>query len=489
MDHKVSKDMISSGMIPSGEKTQSDLGRIQYGSAPSPSSLMDAYKSIYEHHQKDKDGNTIPHEGEELDENLAGIAAKGLQMASRGASKMSQMAAKGSVRAKQLQAQGGVKKALGGKLQSAKKKTALTSGQKEALLGRTTAGKITRGVGALAAANVAGRMASGNDNRGGYSSYDINFGYTPEGDTISEDLFDALKFLLTEEGYDEKTTMKIIASMDTDFINESLSEENLDEALPLLALAPLLAKGAAAAKAGLAAAKATKVGMAAVKGAKALGAAGKAFGKGLTTAGAKGASASKITTSGGKLASGTAKVGKAQRAGQMVRGAGASMKNNPMNTAMTASVAPSLIPQGAPPTPQTQRTATSGKRTAGMQRMDLDLFDIVKGQLLDEGLTEEECNDVMTTLTLEEINETLQLDEITGKLAMKASRAADMKRAQLAKAGDKAGAAAKAAQASRLYKGGAKRNIAKQDLSKPLNPQPTNYPKGKGASYQEKPGM
>ena len=70
MDHKVSKDMISSGMIPSGEKTQADLGRTQYGSAPSPSSLMDAYKSIYEHHQKDKDGNTIPHEGEELNEAL-----------------------------------------------------------------------------------------------------------------------------------------------------------------------------------------------------------------------------------------------------------------------------------------------------------------------------------------------------------------------------------------------------------------------------------
>ncbi len=47
MDHKVSKDMISSGMIPSGEKTQADLGRTQYGSAPSPSKLMDAYKSMY----------------------------------------------------------------------------------------------------------------------------------------------------------------------------------------------------------------------------------------------------------------------------------------------------------------------------------------------------------------------------------------------------------------------------------------------------------
>ena len=68
MDHKVSKDMISSGMIPSGEKTQADLGRTQYGSAPSPNSLFDAYKSMYEHHQKDKDGNTIPHEVEELNE-------------------------------------------------------------------------------------------------------------------------------------------------------------------------------------------------------------------------------------------------------------------------------------------------------------------------------------------------------------------------------------------------------------------------------------
>ena len=68
MDHKVSKDMISSGMIPSGEKTQADLGRIQYGSNPSPSSLADAYKSIYEHHQKDENGNTIPHEDEDIKE-------------------------------------------------------------------------------------------------------------------------------------------------------------------------------------------------------------------------------------------------------------------------------------------------------------------------------------------------------------------------------------------------------------------------------------
>ena len=47
MDHKVSKDMISSGMTPSGQRSQSDLGRTQYGSAPSPNSLMDAYHSMY----------------------------------------------------------------------------------------------------------------------------------------------------------------------------------------------------------------------------------------------------------------------------------------------------------------------------------------------------------------------------------------------------------------------------------------------------------
>ena len=57
--------MISSGLTPSGEKTQADLGRTQYGSAPSPSSLMEAYRSMYEHHQKDADGNVIPHEEEE----------------------------------------------------------------------------------------------------------------------------------------------------------------------------------------------------------------------------------------------------------------------------------------------------------------------------------------------------------------------------------------------------------------------------------------
>ena len=76
MDHRISKDMISSGMIPSGEKNQEDLGKTQYGTVPSPNALSDVYKKMYEtkeevineHHKKDADGNTIPHEGEELNE-------------------------------------------------------------------------------------------------------------------------------------------------------------------------------------------------------------------------------------------------------------------------------------------------------------------------------------------------------------------------------------------------------------------------------------
>ena len=84
MDHKISKDMISSGLTPSGEKTQADLGRTQYGSAPSPSSLMEAYRSMYEHHQKDADGNVIPHEEEEVKEGKMPEGLKNYLMMKKG---------------------------------------------------------------------------------------------------------------------------------------------------------------------------------------------------------------------------------------------------------------------------------------------------------------------------------------------------------------------------------------------------------------------
>ena len=123
MDHRISKDMISSGMIPSGEKNQEDLGKTQYGTAPSPNALSDVYKKMYEtkeevineHHKKDADGNTIPHEGEEINEapflaalapilgKVAAIAGKGAVAAGKGAA----IAGKGAATAAKVTTTGG----------------------------------------------------------------------------------------------------------------------------------------------------------------------------------------------------------------------------------------------------------------------------------------------------------------------------------------------------------------------------------------------
>ena len=103
------------------------------------------------------------------------------------------------------------------------------------------------------------------------------------------------------------------------------------------------------------------------------------------------------------------------------------------------------------------------KKPSGTLSADVDLFDIVKGKLLDEGLTEEESLDVMLTLTLEEINEALQLDEISAGLMMAASKAAEVARGKAAVAGNKALAMKKLGQGEKFYKGAvAKRKAAGQ---------------------------
>ena len=263
MDHKVSKDMISNGMIPSGEKTQSDLGRTQYGSAPSPNTLLNAYKSIYEHHQKDKDGNTIPHE--DVKEGV-GTVVGGVYGAKKGG-------VKGAI-------VGGTAGAMIDSLNKPKKK-------------------------------------------------------------------DAVK---TEEA---------------EPVNEIVG----------------MAAGALAAKAGL--------GM-----------------KGIMAAGT---------------------------AGSAVGAAAKSIRKNPIQKKV------STISAGA------------------------DLFDIVKGKLLDEGLTEKESLDVMLSLTLEEIDEALQLDEITGGLLMKAAKAAEVARGKAAVMGNKQLAMKKLGQGEKFYKGAvAKKKAAGQ---------------------------
>ena len=57
MDHRISKDMISNGMTPSGQKSQQDLSRSQYGSAATPSSLAEAYRKIHEMDERSPEAN------------------------------------------------------------------------------------------------------------------------------------------------------------------------------------------------------------------------------------------------------------------------------------------------------------------------------------------------------------------------------------------------------------------------------------------------
>ena len=60
MDHRVSKDMISQGISVTGEKKTEDLGGSQYGSAATPSSLMDAYSSIYKKEEVEQINELAP---------------------------------------------------------------------------------------------------------------------------------------------------------------------------------------------------------------------------------------------------------------------------------------------------------------------------------------------------------------------------------------------------------------------------------------------
>ena len=546
MDHRVSKDMISSGMTPSGDKSQADLGKTQYGSAPSPSRLMDAYHSmyqnqkeetldemaprpmkrrkvtksldqvkadnearkqkerarsakareedkdveafigslmdrgeklrdaktspeaqkferdkfregqrrfrgnygenvdllaayyaVYEHHQKDENGNTIPHE----DDVKEGKIPAGLQA--------------------YLDKKKGKKKDDEGGEKESKKKDKKDMKEGAGLYANIHA-KRKRG----------GKMRK-KGAKGAPSAQDFaNAARTAKEDV---DMFDTILNHYVNEGYDAEDVIETMSS---------LNEEELQNLYEEPITATLLAIGGKLAKAGA---------MASKFGAKA----GKALGKVKNIAkstpvrqSVKGPGYSTGSLRKGNLKfSGDAKYKqmkkgidpKPSKPNMLTKAKDTFDKMSPLEKVYTVQAGSSLIPSGGGGGGSTKKVGTVSASA--------DLFDIVKGQLLDEGLTEQEVVDIMTTLTLDEINETLQLDEITGKLAMQASKAADMKRAQLAKAGDKAGAAAKAAQASRLYKKGAEKNLAKQDLSKPLNPQRTDYPMGKGASYQQKPGM
>ena len=234
MDHKVSKDMISSGMIPSGEKTQADLGRIQYGSAPSPSSLMEAYRSIYEHHQKDADGKVIEHdEKEELNEGKVSTLIKGL-------SKISKLGQKAAVGA------GGVGVGVGGgKLMHDSAKDAKNKKKVEEGMGSM----IKAGVKAVKKIKktMGDKPSSPTSPTSPESKPSEPSKPVPQMNQMNDvDLFDLIKGRLIDEGCEEKEAIKIMANM---------TKEEFDEISEGLGKAAMVVGGAVLAKKGLDVAK------------------------------------------------------------------------------------------------------------------------------------------------------------------------------------------------------------------------------------------
>ena len=316
MDNRIANDMISSGMIPSGKKNKEDLSRTQYGSAPSPNKLMDAYKSMYEHHQKDKDGNTIPHEGEELNE-----------------------------------------------------------------------GKIPAGLQAYLDKKKGKKEDKKEDKK-----------------EVKEetDMFDTILEHYLNEGYQREDIIKAMSSLN-------------EEPITLATIGALLAKGGAMAAKGAAVA-----GKAAMGAAKAGGAALKGATKGLMSA------AKPVKGLGRTITRAGIKIG-GKPGGRIAK----SIVNDPMGAVDkvnkvtdTVSKAKNVI---TPTDQNLQKKPAAGQVSTGSyQSSSADLFDIVKGQLLDEGLSEEEIKDIMLTLTPDEI-----LNEISAETALAASKARDVQAGKL----------------------------------------------------------
>ena len=354
MDNRIANDMISSGMIPSGEKKKEDLGRTQYGSAPSPSKLMDAYKSMYdkkeevinEHHKKDADGNTIPHEHEE--ELNEGKIPAGLQAY----------------------------------LDKKKGKKEDKKEMKEGMcLYANIHAKRKRG----------GKMRKKGD-KGAPSSQDFaNAAKTAKEEV---DLFDTVLDIFVAEGYEKKDAYKVMSQLTEEQLNEFAISGTI-ATLGAGVLKGMLGAGKVAAAAGKGLASAGKA--AAVKGMTAA----KTAAKGIASTAKTGMT--KASDALGKV-SNIAKE-KTKGMGDTMKDIGKGVGDDVKNEIKRKMVQDD---GGSNKITKTGQLSTGSKIAASA-----DLFDIVKGQLLDEGLSEEEIRDIMLTLTPDEI-----LNEISvGKMA------------------------------------------------------------------------
>ncbi len=526
MDNRIANDMISSGMIPSGKKNKEDLSRTQYGSAPSPSKLMDAYKSMYgnkeevinEHHKKDADGNTIPHEGEELNELKTRTMLNYIDKASDSASKQLDKANKTTSRKKEVKArlkmdsrERGIEMAkdkimkrvteevdkfdivfnhfisegcsekeayakmanlteeqLEEFITALTKKVATGAAQYGASLGRKK-GDTTLATKQGPVANV--RMQQNPPKPSPkYDSPAVTPGTVGfKASSPSEVVSDVharerqKKKQATQQAMDRVVTRRNIkkefGKKDVEegvdmfdialnhFLNEGYQREDIikamsslnEEPISLAVLGGLLAKGGAmaakgAAVAGKAAMGAAKAGAGAMKGAM----------KGVVSA------AKPVTKTVSKVAT--------------------KIKKDPMGAidnvrrvTDTVDSAKNLI---TPTNQDIKKKPAAGQVSTGSNvYSSADLFDIVKGQLLDEGMSEEEIKDIMLTLTPDEI-----LNELSGDLLKRAAIKAGDERGKLASQGDREGAVKKLDQQKKFSDAMKSKNLEKsraENMRKP----------------------
>ena len=318
MDHRIAKDMISSGMIPSGEKKQDDLNKTQYGTVPSPDALSDVYKKMYEHHKKDADGNTIPHEGEEINEALPLLLGKVAAIAGKVAAGAGKAAVKTGVKL------GGK---TGGKIAKSIVRDPVDSYYKSRMIGDML--PKPKGLPGIE------KNATGNVSAGSYQA-------------ASTDLFDIVKGQLLDEGYSEKEITEIMVN---------LTEEQLDEFMKALA----------------------------------------------TRAAQYGANLGKKPSE---------KINVLKRKPFDPKRKPFEAKPKPGDRGFVAKGAMDVV-NAAAATRRKRMEKEMKPKNGEVMADNADLFDIVKGQLLDEGVSEEEIKDIMLTLTPDEI-----LNEISvGKMA------------------------------------------------------------------------
>ena len=373
MDNRIANDMISSGMIPSGKKNKEDLGRTQYGSAPSPNKLMDAYKSMYD--KKD----------EVINEMKMGDVSGSADFASRN-----------------------IKGAKGAAIPPAKKEPPNPVDAKRERLKKIMADNESVDLLAAYRSVYEHHQKDKDGNTIPHEDEEVNEGKIPAGlqayldkkkgkkedkKDMKEDvnLFDVISDKLIEEGYSKEESYKIMSNL----TKEQLEEIN--EALVSGTLATL----------GL-------IGTKLLGGAKAAAVAGKGLASAGKAVAAKGMSATKTAMTGVKnvAQTGMSKATKALSkvsniAKDKAKGMGDKMTN--MGKSVGDDVKNEIkrkIIQGDDG--GSNKITKTGTMSAGSyQAASADLFDIVKGQLLDEGLSEEEIKDIMLTLTPDEIMEEL----------------------------------------------------------------------------------